>query len=393
MADVSLSAAVRNSLLSLNDTTKLIDVTQGRLSTGLRVAQATDDPISFFAAKSLNDRAFDFNEKKDGIGQAISTVEVALSGIEAVEAVVRQIKGLATSIKSATGTQFTDLITQFNTLRTQIGTLTADTSFQGINLVNETSVELAVSFGLETASILTMDAVNVSETGLGLGQAVTASDTSFNFTGGSFVRGTGGAATVVSVTYQGTGIAITGGGATAAGPTITFGTIALQLGVGTQADNLTLSQGDVISVTTINSSAATAFAAVATGFFGLYVDTAAVGTAVFAANEDIAGNNDNFIAEGNTSQVNTAIGQLDTALTKLRSNAQTLGSNVALLQTRLDFTEQYVNNLQDGSGKLTLADINSEGANLLALQTRQQLGISALAFAGQAEQGILSLFR
>jgi len=41
---------------------------------------------------------------------------------------------------------------------------------------------------------------------------------------------------------------------------------------------------------------------------------------------------------------------------------------------------------------LTLADINQEGANLLALQTRQQLGITSLSFAGQAEQSILGLF-
>ena len=84
---------------------------------------------------------------------------------------------------------------------------------------------------------------------------------------------------------------------------------------------------------------------------------------------------------------------MDSALATLRANASTLGSNVALLQTRLDFTEQYVNIIETGAAKLTLADINEEGANLLALQTRQQLGISALAFAGQAEQGILSLFR
>ena len=42
---------------------------------------------------------------------------------------------------------------------------------------------------------------------------------------------------------------------------------------------------------------------------------------------------------------------------------------------------------------MTLADINEEAANLLALQTRQQLGIQALAFAGQAEQSVLGLFR
>jgi flagellin len=94
-----------------------------------------------------------------------------------------------------------------------------------------------------------------------------------------------------------------------------------------------------------------------------------------------------------TSNVDASITELDAAVTTLRGNGQTLGSNVALLQTRLDFTKNYVNVLEGGSGKLTLADITEEGANLVALQTRQQLGINALSFAGQSEQNILALFR
>ncbi|MBT3766422.1 MAG: flagellin [Rhodospirillaceae bacterium] len=390
-SEVTLSTAVRDSLLSLKDTTRLIDTTQGRLSTGLRVAAATDDPVSFFQAKTLSDRAFDFGEKKDAIDQGISTVETALGGIEAVESIVRQIKGVAGSLKSATGTQFTDLITQFNSLRTQIGTLTEDTSFQGVNLVNATTEQLAVSFSQETASSLAIDGVNISETGLDIGQAVAASNTSFNFSGvTSLALNTGAAGTVITVTYQGTGVGITAGGVTAAGPTITFGTLSILLGVGgSGGGSETLSQGDVLSVTLIgNANTASIDTLASNVFFGSLTVSSTELTV-----DSIAGNNDNFIAEGNTTQVDTAITQLDDALTTLRSNAQTLGSNVALLQTRLDFTEQYVNNLAGGAAKLTLADINEEGANLLALQTRQQLGISALAFAGQAEQGILSLFR
>ncbi|MBT7487584.1 MAG: flagellin [Rhodospirillales bacterium] len=390
-SEVTLSTAVRDSLLSLKDTTRLIDTTQGRLSTGLRVAAATDDPVSFFQAKTLSDRAFDFGEKKDAIDQGISTVETALGGIEAVESIVRQIKGVAGSLKSATGTQFTDLITQFNSLRTQIGTLTEDTSFQGVNLVNATTEQLAVSFSQETASSLAIDGVNISETGLDIGQAVAASNTSFNFSGvTSLALNTGAAGTVITVTYQGTGVGITAGGVTAAGPTITFGTLSILLGVGgSGGGSETLSQGDVSSVTLIGTANTASIDTLASNvFFGSLTVSSTELTV-----DSIAGNNDNFIAEGNTTQVDTAITQLDDALTTLRSNAQTLGSNVALLQTRLDFTEQYVNNLAGGAAKLTLADINEEGANLLALQTRQQLGISALAFAGQAEQGILSLFR
>jgi flagellin-like hook-associated protein FlgL len=90
--------------------------------------------------------------------------------------------------------------------------------------------------------------------------------------------------------------------------------------------------------------------------------------------------------------VNIAITALNSALTELRTNAATLGSNTTVLQTRLNFTDELVNTLKDGSGKLTLADLNEESANLLALQTRQQLGLNSLALAAQSERAILSLF-
>jgi flagellin len=88
-----------------------------------------------------------------------------------------------------------------------------------------------------------------------------------------------------------------------------------------------------------------------------------------------------------------AITRLDETISNLQSKAATLANNVAILQVRSDFTKEYVSVLETGAGKLVNADLNSEGANLLALQTRQQLGIQALSFAGQAEQSILGLFR
>jgi flagellin-like hook-associated protein FlgL len=99
-----------------------------------------------------------------------------------------------------------------------------------------------------------------------------------------------------------------------------------------------------------------------------------------------------ILTAGNTDEINKVLTELNAALVTLRTNAQTLGTNVALLNTRLDFTEDYVNTLQVGSDKLVLADVNTEGANLLALQTRQQLGIQALSLAAQAEASILRLF-
>jgi flagellin-like hook-associated protein FlgL len=90
--------------------------------------------------------------------------------------------------------------------------------------------------------------------------------------------------------------------------------------------------------------------------------------------------------------INTALARLDASIGQLNAKASNFGTSVSILQTRLDFTKDYVNNLKEGAGKLTLADANEEGANLLALQTRQQMGIKTLSFAAQSEQAVLKLF-
>jgi flagellin-like hook-associated protein FlgL len=84
---------------------------------------------------------------------------------------------------------------------------------------------------------------------------------------------------------------------------------------------------------------------------------------------------------------------IDKGIAQIRSQSALLGGNVTFLQSRMDFTTNYINTLQEGSGKLTLADLNEEGANLVSLQTRQQIGVQSLSIAGQQQQAILSLLR
>ncbi len=270
--NINLSAAVRENLLALKSTEVLIARTQGRLSTGLKVAEPIDDPRVFFEAKALSDNARDVGEKKEGVDQAISSVKTALEGIEGVDALVQQMKGLLISAKTATGAALTSIVSQYNTLRTQVDNLARDANYQGLNLINGTGQTLTVQFSTDTLSFLSIASVDlrVATTGLSL----------------------------------------------------------------TSAANFSL-----------------------------------------------------------TSIVDAALAEVNAAITTLRGQAQSLASNVAILQTRLDFNKAYVNLHEEGAGKLNLADITEEGANLVALQTRQQLGINSLAFAGQAEQSILRLFQ
>ena len=90
--------------------------------------------------------------------------------------------------------------------------------------------------------------------------------------------------------------------------------------------------------------------------------------------------------------ISRSIGELTSAIGQLRAFSGELGNNYSIVMNRQDFTENLINILTEGSDKLTLADMNEESANMLALQTRQQLAINALSLASQASQGVLKLF-
>jgi flagellin len=90
--------------------------------------------------------------------------------------------------------------------------------------------------------------------------------------------------------------------------------------------------------------------------------------------------------------MDTAVGEIDDALTELRGQSKTLSSNLSVVTSREEFTTNMINTLQEGADNLTLADMNEEGANMLLLQTRQALGTTALSLSSQAAQAVLRLF-
>ncbi|MEL0106286.1 MAG: flagellin [Rhodospirillaceae bacterium] len=306
MADeVVLTSAVRGNLLALQNTTGLIDRTQGRLATGLSVESAIDDPLKFFQAKSLLNRANDLTSRKDGIGQGISTLETVVEATEAIETLVQQIKGTVDAARSQTKAQREEAQIQVQELVTQIQKLVEDATFQGLNLLNSTASKLTVRFSDKDDSKLEVDGVDFNASQFYLNSAGTSS-LSFNATAGA------------SITVS-------------------------RLGFIDQLSTYSLSLASILA----------------------------------SFNE----------------QANLAITRLDQTIENVRAKSATIATNVSILQVRLDFTDNYVNILTEGADKLRLADLNEEGANLLALQTRQALGIQSLAFAGQAEQAILGLFQ
>lgn len=76
----------------------------------------------------------------------------------------------------------------------------------------------------------------------------------------------------------------------------------------------------------------------------------------------------------------------------LRGFGSTIANSLSIIQTRQEFSTSLIEFLNEGSDKLVAADQNEEGAKLLALQTRQQLGVTALSLAAQSQQSVLRLF-
>ncbi len=412
MADVTLSANIRNNLLALQNTSTLMKQTQNRLATGLKVGSAVDDPVAYFQGKALSDRSSDFGVKKSYIDQGISTLNAATNGIQGIEAVVKQMQGLVLSAKSATtSVEISNTISQFNDLRNQIGSLARDSSYQGLNLINGTGQTLEVSFSNVSTSYLNVKSEDATARGLGinaLGDLATnkativggvfdagkapSSGISFDYTGSqkevTIGRNNGGTASVTTLSFT---MAMTGSQIvldTAGTISFSYGTYSVTIRVASQdatlAKGATITSGQVISLTISSTTGASALNMA-------YV--AGVSTAGTAGVTMKAFDGQSTVGVGMITSINALGKQLEAALTSVRSTASTLGANNALLSTRLDFTTNYMNTLTAGAGKLTLADLNEESANMLALQTRQQLGIQSLSMANQAEQGVLGLFR
>lgn len=92
-------------------------------------------------------------------------------------------------------------------------------------------------------------------------------------------------------------------------------------------------------------------------------------------------------ATGN-SVIDSAIKTIETSTANLQIQSKTLSTNLGILTTRQTFTKTLADTLTTGADNLTNADLNTEAANLLALNTRQQLGVNALSLASQASQSV-----
>jgi len=175
---ITLTSGMRANLFSLQETTRLMDLTQKRLSSGKKVNTALDDPVNFFKSKDHYDRASDLAAKKDGMSEAIKTIEAADTGIEAIYDLLAQMESLANAAKTSSNTG--DLADQFDEIRDQIAALADDSGYGGKNLLNGES--LSVEFNEDGSNTLSVAGFSATAAGTVAGVTVAVANFSTNTT-------------------------------------------------------------------------------------------------------------------------------------------------------------------------------------------------------------------
>ena len=395
-SSVTLSAATRQNLLSLQDTSALTATTQNRLATGLKVSSALDNPVNFFTAQSFNSRSGDLGALLDSISNGIQTIQAANQGITSIQKLIDSAKSTANQALS----------TQITTTGTAANDFTATTN---------ATVTFYVNGASKTATIATGDTIDTAITALNTqaGSTMFSKDTTgkkivLNASAAIEFATTGGQTALGFTAGTGSATANKYGAGNAAASNSANLTIS-----GVETRNKLAEQYNSLLIQITQLAKDSSFNGVNLISNGdpsnkLHIafnerDTANLDvqgqdlTADGLDLDPITGNSGSAVnGQGNfllDTDIKGTLTSLTGASDTLRTASSTFGSNLSVVQNRQDFTKRLVNILDTGASNLTNADLNEEAANSQALSTRQSLGISALSLANQAQQGILQLLR
>lgn len=424
MADIVLSRGIRNNLLSLQNSSQLQDVVQNRLATGRKVNNALDDPLNYFQSQTLSTAGKDLGRLLDNMSLGIETIKKTDAALVGMTRLVEQMQaGLRSALTSPTTvsrlasgmnpvtTRAIDYLTNPNLVGTSApgsaGQFTAGATLQLNFSVPSNPVVPAGTFTVTFTNPMTaQDLVAAINSNVANNNATTGE----RYLSASIDAG---GRLIIENTTSGTLQLVLGGTGVPPNTLGTlFGTFEPPLPTSTPTDTGVLPS-------TINPTRAkfaeqyndmraqiTNFAKDA-GYNGtnlLYGQTLEMifnmesttrlvirGVVFDAAGIGFSGTDTRRNMQSET-EIQAGLVKLDAALKQIRAQQATFAANNTVAQTRQDFTKSAMQIFKDGADNLVVADMNEEGANLLALQTRQQLSTQALSLAAQSDQAVLRLF-
>src|SRR5262245_49935116 len=415
LSNITLTASVRQNLLSLQGTAELLATTQTRLATGKKVNTALDNPTNFFTAAGLDARASDISNLLDSIGNGIQVLQAADTGITSLSKLVDTAKSIANQVlqqpsgyTSKANVQFTGASTAggvaaasnlnagaltgsvitFTSKAGTVATITIGASYSAFNsgtkaatvntldqlnqALTDAGVTATASFDATTPTKLTFTSSNDAA-----GQTITVGATATTPTAADALDISAAAGTFGSVTAA---VKDAVSQSTRANLVSQYNQIIDQITTTAQDasfNGINLLNGDSLKLVFNETGKSTSTIA------GVTFNPAGLGLAKLTGGTDFV---DNLVT-------NNVLTSLNTASTTLRSQASAFGANLSIVQIRQNFNKSLINVLQTGSSALTLADANEEAANSQALSTRQSIATSALSLANQSQQAVLQLLR
>jgi flagellin len=382
MSDVTLTAGIRQNLLSLQQTSADLTTTQEALATGKAVNSAADNPSAYFTSQNLTNSANSLSSLLDQIGQGSQTIDAATNGLTGLTSLLQQALSTVQQAQSdswttaATSTGTTSLSSSANTTLAA-GTLTIDVGSSTY------SVTIAAS-----ATLANIESDINNTTGLGSTGALTATDDGSGHlvltsnsapTGFTIVDNT--ASEALGLTTSGSNSAASGSSATRTTLQSTYNGLLSQinqLAADSGYNGVNLLGGDNLTIN-FNSTGSSSLT-----ITGVNFNATGLGLSSISGSANTSFQSDSVLSSSVTA--------LNDAITTVQSQTETFGTNSSTIATRQTFETDMINTLQTGASNLVAADQNQESANLLTEQTQQQLEISALSIANQANQSVLKLF-
>jgi flagellin-like hook-associated protein FlgL len=376
MSDITLTSGIRQNLLSLQQTSLDLTTTQEALATGKSVNSAADNPSAYFTSQNLTNSANSLSSLLDQIGQGLQTIDAATNGLQGITSLLQQA---LSTVQQAQSDPFSTAAATTGSVN--LSTAGAPSASAGNLLlsVGSTTVTIAVTSGEALTAI--ESAINSASTTT-LDGAVSASD---NGSGDLVLSSTSTTFSIASNATS-TGLGLTTGAVTGTSTTRTslqsnYNTLLAQINqlAGDSGYNgVNLIGGNNLQIN-FNETATSSLT-----IQGVNYNAAGLGLSSISGSTTGSFFDSNALA-GLVTNINTAISNVQT-------QTETFGTNSSTISTRQTFTTAMINTLQTGASNLVAADQNQESANLLTEQTQQQLEISALSIANEANQSVLKLF-
>jgi flagellin len=410
------NASAMTALKTLQMTNKSLDQTENRISTGYKVATASDNAAYWSIATTMRSDNKALSTVQDALGLGSATIDVAYTAMDSVKDVLDQIKTKLVSA-SQPGVDKSKIQSDISELQKQLQTYASSASFSGNNWLSVDSSSssysaiqsVVSSFNRSSDNQVSISTIDIDIGDISLFDASSASKGLLEDSGTSAVgtsTGTyaltagdldnGGTLTVkVKVDGKEQSIDMT------VADTTNFTIDDLVAGLNAGLKGATASKDGsgnlVLTSASIGTSASVELGAVS----GTKVDgTATTGTGIAITMGEAKGADTGGIGITDIDITSASASQLATYTAVVEGMSQkvtTAAANLGSVKSRIDMQQDFVKNLMDavdrGVGALVDADMSQESTRLQALQTQQQLGIQALSIANSNSQSILSLFR